>query len=204
MLSLPWQERLHQTLRRLRNNGAEPRVALVGMGHTLYGDDGAGILLTQLLRPLERDMEGLLVVNGGSAPENCTGLLRRFMPDLVVLVDAAQLDEAPGTIQWIPSEMTSGFSASTHTLPLHLISCYLSMELVCEIVLLGIQPRRLNFGSMSLIVEAHVREMAKALEGTFKAFLTDDPGNREASICHVQEDQPIPLRLPYVCRERYL
>jgi hydrogenase 3 maturation protease len=204
MLSLPWQERLHQTLKRLRNDGADPRVALVGLGHTLYGDDGAGILLTQLLRPLERTMEGLLVVNGGSAPENSTGLLRRFMPDLVILVDAAQLDEAPGAIQWFPCDMTSGFSASTHTLPLHLISSYLRMELVCEVALLGIQPRQLNFGPMSLTVEARVREMAEVLEETFKAYMTGDSGEREASICPVQEDQPIPLRLPYVCRERSL
>ena len=204
MSNLPWQETLHQTLRRLRSNGADPRITLVGMGHTLYGDDGAGILLTQLLRPVERTLDGLMVINGGSAPENCTGLLRRFMPDLVILVDAAQLDRAPGTVQWLSCDRTSGFSASTHTLPLHLISCYLKMELVCEIALLGIQPQRITFGPMSLIVEAQVREMAKVLEEYFTAFLTSDSGNREASICHMQEDQPIPLRLPYVCRERNL
>jgi hydrogenase 3 maturation protease len=204
MLSLPWQEKLHQTLKRLRKNGAVPRVALVGMGHTLYGDDGAGILLTQLLRPLEHRMDHLLVVNGGSAPENCTGLLRRFMPDIVILVDAAQLDEAPGTIQWLPCEMSAGFSASTHTLPLQLITSYLKMELVCEMALLGIQPRQIGFGPMSLTVEARVREMAHVLEEAFKSSLTGDPGNQEESICLMQEDQPIPLRLPYVCRERNL
>jgi hydrogenase 3 maturation protease len=204
MLSLPWQERLHQTLKRLRNNGADPRVALVGVGQTLYGDDGAGILLTRLLRPLERNMERLLVVNGGSAPENCTGLLRRFMPDLVILVDAAQLDEAPGTIQWFSCELSSGFSASTHTLPLHLISSYLERELVCEISLIGIQPQQLNLGPMSLTVEARVREMATILENTFKECLSCDSGQQETSICHELEDQPIPLRLPQVCRERNL
>jgi hydrogenase 3 maturation protease len=204
MLNLPWQEILHQTLKRLRNHDSDPRVALVGMGHTLYGDDGAGILLTRLLRPLERNMEGLLVVNGGSAPENCTGLLRHFMPDLVILVDAAQLHNAPGTIQWLPCEMTAGFSASTHTLPLHLISSYLRMELVCEIALFGIQPRQLTLGPMSLIVEARVREMANVMEDAFKECLIRDSGKRKTSICHVQEDQPIPLRLPYVCRERNL
>ena len=204
MSSLPWQEILNQTLRRLRAAEVDPRIALVGLGHALYGDDGAGVLLTQLLRPLERVMEWLLVVNGGSAPENCTGLLRRFKPDLVILVDAAQLHDVPGTIQWLPCDMTSGFSASTHTLPLHLLSSYLQQELFCEIALIGIQPRQLNFGPMSLTVEARVRELAKVLEDAFNVFLIDISGKQESTIYGTQTEQPIPLGLPYVCRERNL
>jgi hydrogenase maturation protease len=149
-------------------------------------------------------MERLLVVNGGSAPENCTGLLRRFNPDLVILVDAAHLDDAPGTVQWLPCDMTLGFSASTHILPLHLLSTYLQAELLCEIALIGIQPQQLNFGPMSLTVEARVRELAKILEDAFKSFSINVSLKEEMPICGPQKNQPIPFRLPYVCRERNL
>ena len=40
-------------------------------------------------------------MEAGPAPENFTGPLRRFRPDLVLLVDAAQMDAEPGTIGWL-------------------------------------------------------------------------------------------------------
>ncbi len=163
MSSLSWKSHLRQTLLQLQIHRTDARIALVGIGHALCGDDAAGILLARLLRPLADTCPGLLVVCAGSAPENCTGWLRRHKPHLVILVDAAQLDEAPGAIRWIPSRMTSGLGASTHTLPLHVLAAYLEAELECEVILLGIQPSHLAFGPMSPQVRTCVRMMAWVL-----------------------------------------
>jgi hydrogenase maturation protease HycI len=145
MANEPWQEKLQSILRPI---GEEPRarVAIVGIGNTLQGDDAAGVEAAHELSLLVDDCEHVIVVNAGSAPENLTGLLRRFSPDWVLLIDAADMGEAPGALRWLDWDETGGVSASSHTLPLSVLSRYLVEELHCEVALLGIQPRALSFG----------------------------------------------------------
>lgn len=128
-------------LQNLRPNNGHLRVAVLGIGHELRGDDAVGVMVARglvqagfALRP------ETLVIEAGSAPENFTGPLRRFQPDWVVLVDAAELGLAPGAIQWLDWRETVGLSASTHTLPLALLGQFLTTELACRVALIGIQP----------------------------------------------------------------
>src|ERR1051325_6034884 len=86
------------------------------------------------------DTTHVLIIEAGHAPENTTGELRKFAPDLVLIIDAADMGESPGTIQWIPEESIDGMSASTHSLPLSMLARYLRLEINCTVVLLGIQP----------------------------------------------------------------
>ena len=80
------------------------------------------------------------MIEAGPAPENHSYQLRRFQPDLVILIDAAQMNLAPGEIRLIDLNAIDGFGASTHTTPLALFAHYLRGELGCEILLIGIQP----------------------------------------------------------------
>ena len=57
-----------------------------------------------------------------------------------MLIDAAEMGQTPGTIQWVSEEFMDGMSASTHSLPLSVLARYLTLELNCQVVLLGIQP----------------------------------------------------------------
>lgn len=142
------------------------RVAVVGIGHELRGDDAAGVAVARKLQPVAH--ERLLVVEGGHAPENQTGLLRRFSPDLVLLVDAAQMNEAPGTVRWLAWEESVGLSASTHTLPPYMLAQYLVHELGCEVVLVGIQPGQTALEHpLSAAVGAAVAALALALTEVF-------------------------------------
>lgn len=113
--------------------------------------------------PDERD--SVLVIAAGAAPENHTGVLRRFAPDLVLLVDAAQLDEAPGRVRWLAWQETSGLSASTHTLPPHLLAQYLTGELGCEVALIGIQPGDTTIGAP---LSPEVQRAAAEIVETFR------------------------------------
>jgi hydrogenase 3 maturation protease len=142
-----WLAQLKQISRQIKPADAPLRLAVVGIGQPLRGDDAAGVLVAQRLLPLaaalaEREDAGLalLVIDAGPAPENQTGSLRRFRPHLVLLVDAAQMEAAPGTIRWLALPEIDGLSASTHTLPLHLLARYLTAELNCQVALIGIQP----------------------------------------------------------------
>ncbi len=144
---MSWQEHLHSRLKKIRSKNNDWRLAVVGIGQELRGDDAVGMFLASRLQGEPTRSGRLLAVEAGPAPENFTGTLRRFRPDLVLLVDAAFMNEPAGTIGWLSWQDAAGFSASTHTLPLHLLAEYLTAELGCEVALLGIQPAQLSVGA---------------------------------------------------------
>ena len=91
--------------------------------------------------PLLEDLDFLLVIDAGHAPENSTAELRRFAPEIVLLIDAAEIQEAPGVVRWVGLDEIDGMSASTHTLPLSMLAKYLTLEINCAVKILGIQPQ---------------------------------------------------------------
>jgi len=163
-----WQEQLRQTVADLRAVSDQPRIALLGIGHELRGDDAAGVAVACLLNQWGHS-PSLQVIEAGAAPENCCGLLFRFRPDLVLFIDAAQMGAEPGTVRWlewdlIRSGTVTGFNISTHTLPLQIMANYLSIELGCPVGLLGIQPADISMGnSLSPVVAHAVEATARAL-----------------------------------------
>jgi hydrogenase 3 maturation protease len=146
MKTLPnsWKISLNRLLDQLP---AEARLALVGVGNELRADDAAGVLIIRNL--LEKCLAGerILLLEGGSAPENATAQLRRFKPHLILFIDAAALGAPPGSIQVLDLTAIDGLSASTHTLPLSILARYLTLELGCQVALLGIQPASIEFGA---------------------------------------------------------
>lgn len=159
------------------------RIAFLGIGNDLNGDDAAGVQVVHLMRrhldrrhvsvtvrgstPVFIFRDGsleILLLEGGAAPEAFTGPLRRFMPDWVVLVDAASFDAPPGTVTWLNWAEAEGMSASTHTLPPTILSSYLMKQLSCQIALVGIQPQALEFDTpMSPVVARAVKSAARQL-----------------------------------------
>jgi len=113
--------------------------------------------------------ERMLVIRAGTAPENYCGILRRFIPDLVLLLDAAHMSEKPGVVCWLPLHTAVGISASTHTLPLHILSTYLTNELSCEVALIGVQPESLSIGpKLSPVVRASVKYTVQTLSNVLR------------------------------------
>jgi hydrogenase 3 maturation protease len=115
-------------------------VAVLGVGHELCGDDAAGVAIVRALGERLAESGRLLLIDAGPAPENATAALRRFRPDVVLLLDATLFGGAPGDVAWLPVEELTGFSGSGHTLPLRILAGYLAGTLDCRVGLLGIQP----------------------------------------------------------------
>lgn len=130
----------------LRIGNASVRVAVLGIGNELSGDDAVGVVIARELRQRLDPRADCLVLEAATAPENFTGTLRRFRPDLVLLVDAAHLSDEPGTISWLDWQETDGVSGSTHTLPPSVLAQFLVKELACRLALLVVQPAHLEFG----------------------------------------------------------
>ena len=144
------------------------RVALLGIGNELNGDDAAGVLVIRRLQGRLKENGSMrrevLALEGATAPENFTGLLRRFQPDLIIMIDAAHLDEQPGACAWLDWQTIDGYSASTHGLPPSVLVKYLSSEIHCRIGLIGIQPEHMEFDlPVSKPVEAAVELVAGLL-----------------------------------------
>ncbi len=115
-------------------------------------------------------LDGVLVVDAGFAPEGCSGLLRRFGPDLVLFVDAADVGESPGTVRVVGRRSMGGVGGSTHTLPLSLLAGYLVETLECRVALIGIQPADTALGeplspAVGHAVQAVVAALAERLHG---------------------------------------
>ncbi len=137
---------------------------MLGIGSVLHSDDAAGVIMVRVF--LQNDIYGerLLVINAGIAPENKLGELRHFSPDLVLIIDAAQMGLKPGSVRCIDPRTIGGFSFSTHTLPLQLLCRYISHETGSRVIILGIQPDDVSFKSaLSPLVKESLRAVLHVL-----------------------------------------
>ena len=166
-MPLSWNDSLYQKLNPFnRHNSELQRICIMGVGSDLRGDDSAGLIVARKLSADKHfnSASNLLILEGGPAPENQTGTLRAFQPDLVLFIDAAHLEEAPGTIQFIPLESIDGMSASSHSLPLSMLARYIIQELGCQVEVLGIQPAQNEICSeLSSLVQAAIDEIAHVM-----------------------------------------
>jgi hydrogenase 3 maturation protease len=170
MSNISWLASLNQTLTALEENHQPRRVAVVGIGHELRGDDAAGVITARALKQLAGNQSNLLMIEAGIAPENYTSTLRQFAPDLVLLIDAAEMDALPGTVCWLSPEAAAGLSASTHSLPLGMFAQYVHAELDCDVVVIGIQPVQLEIGqALSPVVRQAVGSLVEGLRAVFAA-----------------------------------
>jgi hydrogenase 3 maturation protease len=149
-----------------RAGGKISRLAVLGVGNELNGDDAAGVLAARRLKARwETSTAAVMVVEAGPSPENFTGPLRRFRPDLVLMIDAAEMGEPPGTVRWLGWWAAEGMGASTHTFSPSIVASFLVRELGCQVTLAGIQPASLDFGrpvsaAVDAAVDAVVEEIA--------------------------------------------
>ena len=148
-----WSRRLSQELKNLVRNdpaGGEkilPRVAFMGVGNEFKADDFVGpAIARRLARSFGKD-ERIIILDAGPAPENFTGTLRSFMPHLVVLIDALEMEAQPGDVAWVEWDALDGISAFTHAPAPAMLGNFIRDEIHARIALIGIQPGRLEFDS---------------------------------------------------------
>ncbi len=130
-------------------NGAS-RIAVLGIGSELRGDDIAGILAAQELESSTKQIEKKIpfkVFLGYTAPENLSGEIRKFLPSHLIMIDTADMGEKPGEIRAFSPQDAGGMSFSTHKLPIKVMAEYLTRSIGCVVVVIGIQPKILDFGS---------------------------------------------------------
>lgn len=160
---------LRQTLKTiLKSNfiGAR-KLAVLGIGSDLRGDDGAGILVVEKLQKSLSKLKKRFPVKvfvGGTAPENLTGEIKRYKPSHIIIVDTADFKEKPGTVVVIDPQDVGGVSFSTHKMPAKILIDYLRKSFPCEVTIIGIQPKTVDFGKpLTKAVAGRAKEVALAI-----------------------------------------
>ncbi|MFH0922406.1 MAG: hydrogenase maturation peptidase HycI, partial [Fibrobacterota bacterium] len=151
------------------------RICVLAVGSPLRGDDAAGLQIAGLLKkscPPSRFGARLKILLGETAPENLTGVIKDYNPSHLIIVDAANSGQEPGTISAIPPDKIGGISFSTHQIPLKLMITYLHESISSAVMVIGIQPQTLDFAApMSQEVNAAVKEVAATLTQEIHAAL---------------------------------
>jgi hydrogenase 3 maturation protease len=148
------------------------RVAVLGIGSELRGDDVAGLLAAQQIEKAIRGKTALPEVRvfiGETAPENLTGEIKKFQPTHLIIIDAAELNKKPGHIEIMEPETIGGTSFCTHSLPLKIIIGYLLESFKFQAIIIGIQPKTLTFGAQATKeVVAAAKHLAKTITKLLK------------------------------------
>lgn len=131
---------------------------LLGIGNPRHGDDALGPVFARAFR--HPDWRCL---NASTAPENFTGWIRRQHPDLLVLLDAADLGLPPGTLRRLDPDAIQSADFGTHAGSIGQLANYLS-DAAGRIVILGIQPAGTTPGQrLSPPVRAALKQLAATL-----------------------------------------
>jgi len=143
------------------------KVAVLGVGSELRGDDAAGMLVAQTVSKYERRKRSFRVFMGSTAPENLTGEIIKFKPSHIIIVDTADIKQKPGTILLLKAgDLADGVSFSTHKLPPKVMMDYFVKKLKCSISIIGIQPKCIKFdANVSKEVKSSVKEVSSAIIG---------------------------------------
>ena len=166
-MSIPsWRKLAIQTLSCL---APTDRIALIGVGTELRGDDAVGLEIARQLSGQISNPNCQIIV-AGPAPENFTSALRQHQPKLVLIIDAAQMEAPPGTIRWLVPEELAALPASTHALPLNLFTRFIQQELGCQVALIGIQPQQTDFQApLTKAVKLAAKEVEELIAGIYLA-----------------------------------
>lgn len=140
------------------------------IGNELRGDDGLGPLFANKFSKITKNASKVILIDGGIVPENFTGTIRKENPSHVILIDAVEMNAAPGDMEIIAKEKISQYNVSTHSMPISFLIKYLETTCSFKIILLGIQPQKMALGEE---ITENVQISVNKLVDVFKNIFND-------------------------------
>lgn len=155
------------------------KVAIVGVGNPLKGDDGAGPFFIQQLknkgdgfiyyhtkRTKSKINEPVpfILIDAGEVPENYISPIVKTKPDVIMIVDAADFSGKPGEIEIFASKDISKIGFTTHTLSPAVFMEYLGQQTKARIFLLALQPKTIETGvDLSEEMKSSIEKLVDAI-----------------------------------------
>ena len=119
------------------------RFGVVGVGHVMKGDDGAG---PELVAELVRRDFPLPCVDATEVPENYAGWVPKQELEAVLFVDAVDFGGEPGECRVVPFEHLMISASNTHRMSLHYTVMFLRDQWEGDAILVGVQPKDMTLG----------------------------------------------------------
>jgi hydrogenase maturation protease len=113
-------------------------ILFVGIGNLLKMDDGVGVYISREIKNIGN--RSALTVE--ISIENYIGKIDTLNPDILVLIDCADIKSAPGTFKLLKVSQIQDLTFNTHNISLKRISEFFKMP----VFILGIQPEKIEFG----------------------------------------------------------
>jgi hydrogenase 3 maturation protease len=127
---------------------------IVCIGNPDGGDDAVGpYIARRLSHEIDTNSFDGEVLDVGVIPENYTGVIKEKNPETVIIIDAVDMNLAPGQIRMIPPESIGVMHVSTHGIPLSVIIRYVK-QYIRHIMLIGIQPKQYTEQMSDSIINA--------------------------------------------------
>lgn len=127
------------------------KILILGIGNILLCDEGAGIHALNYLRPLLGEREDVTLLDGGTLSFTLAGAIEDASH--LIVIDAAQLDAAPGSSQVFEGTQMDSFIGGKRKMSVHEVSlidllaiAHLSDHLPPQRALIGIQPEIIDWG----------------------------------------------------------
>jgi hydrogenase 3 maturation protease len=163
-----WRKMSRELVKEIMKEGKRPSVVILCIGNEERGDDAFGPYVAKRLRRV-REKGVVEVIDCGTVPENYTDVIRRLGPTHVIIVDAVDFKGSPGDIILSFEPTFNEVSISTHKPSLTLLAKYIQGDIGSKIILLGVQPKSVDWGlSMSDEVLVASEVVVKALKSAIK------------------------------------
>lgn len=173
------------------------RVVVMGIGNPLRGDDGAGCLVARRLRrafawvpagdpPGNDAAEAVAIVDAEEVPESYLDVLEAARPEVIVLVDAADLGGEPGSVTLLEGHDLQDRATYTHRTPLGPMASYLEQRTGARVLFAGIQPGSPTWGDdLSGEVAAAANRLAMIIWDALRPPPAEAPhaATPEAPVC---------------------
>ncbi len=141
----------------------DKKLKVIAVGNDLYGDDGVGNAVLNVLEQIP-EMREVELINGAT---DALGLIDHFSGvDHVIIVDAAQMGEKPGTVKVFSKEEVKLKIKMDH-LSVHGISLAETFDIAQavdslpgEITIIGIEPKNIGISqNLSDVVTQSISEV---------------------------------------------
>jgi hydrogenase 3 maturation protease len=119
----------------------DSKVALVGVGHPLRGDDYVGSYVAKKLLH-KNQTPHIRLFDAERGVEAIISKIQSYKPKQTVFIDACHMNLPAGTVRMIPAESTDYPFFTTHSLPLRLLIKQFLRESECWV--LAIEPKQIE------------------------------------------------------------
>ena len=126
------------------------RTVVLGIGNTLLGDEGAGVHALRALEARALDLPDVEYLDGGTLSFTLAAAIEEA--DRLIVLDAAQLNAVPGTVQLFEDDAMDRFLGSRRKASVHevglidlMVMARLAGTFPARRALIGIQPEYLDW-----------------------------------------------------------